>query len=107
MRDLEVMETKSFWFQGWVKGLMAFLGILAIFASLFLLGLGLLFFNNLQEHFLLTFFTLVSPLFAVVSVFPYQTQPSGWTATWALASALLVLVIWMLWMSDGAKGIIH
>lgn len=107
MRDLEVMETKSFWFQGWVKGLMAFLGILAIFASLLSLGFGLLFFNNLQEHLLLTFFTLVSPLFAVVSIFPYQMKPSGWTATWSLASILLVLVTWMLWTSGSAKGMIH
>ena len=86
---------------------MTFLSVFAIFASLFSLGFGLLFFSNLQQHALLTFFTLMSPLFAVVSIFPYQMKPSGWTATWVLASVLLVLVTWFLWVSDSAKGIIH
>ena len=98
---------RSFWAQDWVRGLMTLSGTLAIFASLLSLGFGLLFCNNLQEHFLLTFFTLVSPLFVVVSVFQYQMKSSGWTALWSLASMLWVLVTWMLWMSESAKGIIH
>lgn len=95
------------WTKGLVRWLVTFAGIFGFLASLFCLAFGLLFFNNLEKHTALVFLTFASPLFVIASIFPYQVKPSGKTASWSFLSVLLVMVTWMLWLSDGAKGIIH
>jgi hypothetical protein len=93
--------------KGLMRWLVTFAGIFGFLASLFYLGFGLLFFNNLEKHTALMFLTFASPLFVIASIFSYQVKPSGKTASWTLLSVLLVTATWMLWLSDGARGIIH
>ena len=95
------------WDRDWLRALASFLSIGAFLASLLPCLFGLLFLTNLLRNEGLALITFTSPVVAIASLFPYQLRPCGATATITLISVVLVTATCFMWLSDGAKGIIH
>ncbi len=103
---LELRMTNP-WDKNWLRGLASLLSILAFLASLIPVLFGLLFLTSLLHYSMLACITFLSPIVAILSLFPYQIRPSCMSAAITLFAVLLVIATWCVWLSDKAKGIIH
>ena len=94
-----------------VAGFLTFASFANVIAGVLSLALVVFFHDNLRlddpGHLLILLCTTLLPIASVISVALYLRRPGFRTAITSVITSLGIVVIWLVWKSEAASGVIH